>query len=298
MTNPDDEIIDAWRSLVIKSGATPPKSFMRPNEIYKLWCPPSTHDVKHIEENRPDLKKILKQSLSGKLRREGYPEKIVNNDEFSALWELIHGDFNPVLEEDLKLFAKYRIKGVRAEMWKGVSEDDMTRLIISFMKFKGVETFVDQYHRKWVNWIDEQKVAIDQLEEFAKENPNYAPKGHPVYDDIEEGREILTKARKERASMPKFVAEVKKHLLQDIFDALRGKLKISEKPNWVAKLDGDFMVKSQAVYELIFSGENDDPARVVDMALSDFKEADENHKVWVDRMVEAHARLVKAGRFS
>ena len=294
MGDREKDILGAWRTLVVKSGATAPRHSMRPRQIYKSWCPDSTTDLNHLKQNRPDLKKILKQSLAGELRREGYPGKIVNNDEFGTLWELVHGDFDPVAEEELKHFARYSLDGIKKEMWEGVDGDTMGRLVTCFMKFKGLENFVKQYHQKWMNWIDEQKVAIDQLEEFANSNPRYAPKGHPVHIEIKEGRQTLTKARKEKASMPKFVDEAKEHLSQDIFDALIRKLKISKMPSWAVKLDGDFIEKSQAVYDLIFSTENDDPVRVAEMALSDWKDAEENQKIWADRMMEAidrHSKL-------
>ena len=297
MSDQDKDIIDAWRTLVTKSGATPPRPKMRPKTIYKAWCPDSTHDVNHLEQNRPDLKKILKQSLSGELRRDCYPKKIVNNDEFRALWGLVHGEFDPVAEEDLKKFARHRLNGVRKEMWQGVDESTMGRLVTSYMKFHGVEVFVEQYKQKWKDWIEEQKKTIDQMEEFAEQNPREAPKDHSVWKEIKEGRATLTKARKEKASMPKFVDEAKRHLSQDIFEALRGKPKISEMPSWVARLDGEFIEKSQAVYELILGSDIDDPDRVAQMALSDFNDAEKNQKIWADRMMEAYDRLAKARSF-
>jgi len=298
MATQDNDIVDAWRTLVAKSGAAPPRLGLRAKAIYKSWCPDSTHDVVHLEEGRPVLKKILKQSLAGELRRDGYPGKIVNTDEFSALWELVHGEFDPVAEEDLKKFARHRLNGVRKDMWQKVDESTMSRLVTSYMKFHGVEVFVDQYKRKWNDWIEEQKNTIDQMEEFAKQNPSNAPKDHSVWNEIKEGRATLTKARKEKASMPKFVAEAKRHLSQDIFEALRGKPKISETPSWATRLDGEFIEKSQAVYELILSSDIDDPDRVAQMAISDFSEAEKNQKIWADKMMESYDRLAKARNFS
>jgi hypothetical protein len=266
--------------------------------IYKSWCPDSTHDIVHLDENRPDLVKILKESLVGELRRDGYPGKIVNTDEFSTLWELVHGDFNPVAEEDLKKFARHRLNGVRKDMWQKVDESTMSRLVTVYMKFHGVEVFVDQYKRKFNDWIEEQKNTIDQMEEFAKQNPSNAPKDHPVWNEIKEGRATLTKARKEKASMPKFVAEAKRHLSQDIFEALRGKSKISEMPSWATRLDGEFIEKSQAVYELILSSDIDDPDRVAQMAMSDFSEAEKNQEIWADKMMDCWERFAKAQNFS
>ena len=304
MANQDKDIIEAWRTLVAKSGAKPPLPNLGVKRIYNSWCPDSTLDVVHLDQNRPDLKKILKQSLSGELRRDCYPKKIVNNDEFRVLWELVHGEFDPVAEADLKKFARYRLKGVRKEMWEGVDESTMGRLVTSYMKFHGVEVFVEQYKQKWKDWIEEQKKTIDQMEEFAKQNPREAPKDNSVWKEIKEGRETLTKARKEKASMPKFVDEAKRHLSQDIFEALRGKPKIAEMPSWAVKLDREFIEKSQAVYELILGSDIDDPDRVAQMALS-FNEAEENQKIWADRMMdwadrmmEAYDRLAKARSFS
>jgi len=298
MVTQDDDVVDAWRALVVKSGAAPPRNNIRVKTIYKLWCPDPTLDVVHLDENRPVLIKILKQSLAGELRRDGYPEKIVNTDEFSTLWELIHGDFNPVAEEDLKKFARHRLNGVRKDMWQKVDESTMSRLVTVYMKFHGVEVFVDQYKRKFNDWIEEQKNTIDQMEEFAKQNPSNAPKDHPVWNEIKEGRATLTKARKEKASMPKFVAEAKRHLSQDIFEALRGKSKISEMPSWATRLDGEFIEKSQAVYELILSSDIDDPDRVAQMAMSDFSEAEKNQEIWADKMMDCWERFAKAQNFS
>ena len=298
MANQDKDIIEAWRNLVVKSGATPPRSSMKPIQIYKAWCPDPALDAAHLEQNRPDLRKILKQSLSGELRSDCYPKKIVNKDEFRTLWGLVHGEFNPAAEEDLKKFAQYRINGVKAEMWEGVDEVTMGRLVTSYMKFHGVEVFVKEYTKKWKDWIEEQKKMIDNSENFAKQNPLNAPKDHPVWKEIKESRSTLTKARREKASMPKFVDEAKSHLRQDIFEALRGKPKIVEMPSWAVKLDGEFLEKSQAVYELILSRDIDDPDRVVQMAISDFHEAEEKAGFWADRMMDAFERLTKAQSFS
>ena len=138
---------------------------------------------------------------------------------------------------------------------------------------------------------------MDQMEEFAKQNPREAPKDHSVWKEIKEGRETLTKAKKEKASMPKFVDEAKGHLSQDIFEALRGKQKIAEMPSWAVKLDREFIEKSQAVYELILGSDILDPDRVAQIALS-FDEAEKNQKIWADRMMEAYDRHVKAHGFS
>ena len=97
--------------------------------------------------------------------------------------------------------------------------------------------------------------------------------------------------------MTKFVDEAKSHLRQDIFEALRGKPKISEMPSWAARLDGEFIEKSQAVYELILDSGIDDPDRVAQMAISDFDEAEKNQMIWADRMMDAWDRLAKAQSF-
>ena len=234
----DKEIIRAWKDLVISHGAAQPRK-IDPDFIFNEWCPDGTSVVNHIKQKRPELREILRQSLSGDLSLEAFDGLDRGKRQFMLLWYLIHGSLDPIAEEELRKWSRYNVPGVRQDLWVGVTGDTKRSLRAALMRVLSFEQSMANLKVEMNEWIESYREQLNRLKELSGKNPDLVEKSSAnPREQIALGQSRINGAMKIKAKLNPLVQEMKDKMRLEVFDAVFSGSALSEPPDWATMIDG------------------------------------------------------------
>lgn len=232
------ETLILWKDLVVAVGATRPKKDDL-EYINHTWCPEDTHDAKFIREGRPELKEILRQSLSGELSKEGFNPGITRRTQFKNLMGNIHQNIAQIDDAELLKWSRYNVSGVKKEMWSSIGPESKRHLRISLSRYFDFEMKMTEIHKKMKMWIKEYQSKLNDYNEVLELNPQLEVKKHKEQLDLSQKR--LDDAIVIKNKLPDLINHpvhgLKNKMRQEVLDAIFSGSTLSKIPNWAAEID-------------------------------------------------------------
>ena len=269
----EKKIIGLWGDLVVATGATKPRS-VDPNEIFLVWCPEDTLDAEFIMERRPELKEILRQSLSGELYNSDFSHSLTSKIQFKRLMNEVHQGTEQIDYEELFKWSLENVPQVKKELLTAIAPESRSHLRTSLSRYFSFKEKIDELNGKMEKWIKEYDFNLTGLKKIAAARPELVDDKHNQQLDLSTKR--LSDVEQIRNKLPDLIHApihgLKDKMIKEVIDAIFSGSILSETPDWVGEINAIKMGQNMTIINKVMELEIETPQNEIDRLLTQLEE--------------------------
>jgi hypothetical protein len=272
MTN--EKIIGLWGDLVVATGATKPLS-VDPKQIYLVWCPEDTLDAELIRERRPELKEILRQSLSGELSESDFKTEITRKIEFKRLINEVHQGIEQIGYEELFKWSLKNVPKVKKELLTAIAPETKRNLRASLSSYFSFKEKIDELNGKMGKWIKEYDFNLTGLKEVAAARSDLVDEKHNQQLDLSTKRlnDVVLIQNKLPDLIYTPIHGLKDKMIKEVIDAIMSGSILSQIPDWAGEIDAIKMGQNMTIMNKVMELEIETPPdKEIDRLLTKLEE--------------------------
>ena len=269
-----EKIIGLWGDLVVAIGATKPLS-VDPKQIYLVWCPEDTLNAQFIREKRPELKKILRQSLSGELFESDFETEITRKIEFKRLINEVHQGIEQIGYEELFKWSLKNVPKVKKELLTAIAPETKRNLRVSLSSYFSFKEKIDELNGKMGKWIKEYEFNLTGLKEVAAARSDLVDEKHNQQLDLSTKRlnDVVLIQNKLPDLIYAPIHGLKDKMIKEVIDAIMSGSILSQIPDWAGEIDAIKMGQNMTIMNKVMELEIETPPdKEIDRLLAKLEE--------------------------
>jgi len=167
----DEDVLSLWKRLVVACGVRGPgPGDLAWEEIDRVWCPSGTTDAFLREQQRPELKTILRNALDGIMEERAAPGNISRMREYKELAKTVDPYYEiMVSSDDIVDWCRREIESYQ-EGYSKMSPDKQRRLRLRFRKGSYLVSELEKSSTELKGIIGKRRIKEDRLEKMLNEN--------------------------------------------------------------------------------------------------------------------------------
>ena len=167
----DEDVLSLWKRLVVACGVGVPKpEDLAWEKIDRVWCPEGTTDALLREQQRPELKTILRNALDGIMEERAAPGNISRMREYKELAKTVDPYYEiMVSSDDIVDWCRREIESYQ-EGYSKMSPSKQRRLRLRFRKGSYLVRELKDSNTELGGLIRTRRIKEDRLEKMLNEN--------------------------------------------------------------------------------------------------------------------------------
>ena len=167
----DEDVLSLWKRLVVACGVGVPKpEDLAWEKIDRVWCPEGTTDALLREQQRPELKTILRNALDGIMEERAAPGNISRMGEYKELAKKVDPYYDIMVgSDDIVDWCRREIESYQ-EGYSKMSPSKQRRLRLRFRKGSYLVRELKDSNTELGGLIRTRRIKEDRLEKMLNEN--------------------------------------------------------------------------------------------------------------------------------
>ena len=167
----DEDVFSLWKRLVVACGVRGPRGKdLAWEEIDRVWCPEGTTDALLREQQRPELKTILRNALDGIMEERAAPGNISRMKEYKKLAKTVDQYYEIMVgSDDIVDWCRREIESYQ-DGYSKMSPDKQRRLRLRFRKGSYLVRDLKDSNTKLGGLIKTRRIKEDRLEKMLTGN--------------------------------------------------------------------------------------------------------------------------------